>query len=208
MYIGPDNRQQIGKEWWGERELNFSLVLWVNVHHPLYINREFVFSFSCGSYWLLLWWFIQTSVFLKWDYQILSNHLLFAVQSMIQWRSSGFSHERGVHELHLLFLILKSLWQGILSQSTLIIITISLSSLVLTRWWYLPAVVEDVPVRSRINRCLKYWPCTTKYQPLLSLLTQYMTLSPRNTQSSQMNLVCSCFDTMMIFASLGWTSRD
>ena len=67
--------------------------------------------------------------------------------------------------LYILFLILKSLWQGILSQSTLIIITISLSSLVLTRWWYLPAVVEDVPVRSRINRCVKYWPCTTKYQP-------------------------------------------
>ena len=65
VYIGPDNRQQIGKEWWGEKELNFSLVLWVNIHHPLYINREFVFSFSCGSYWLLLWWFIQTSVFLK-----------------------------------------------------------------------------------------------------------------------------------------------
>ena len=104
--------------------------------------------------------------------------------------------------LHLLFLILKSLWQGILSQSTLLIITTSLSSLVLTRWWYLPAVVEDVPVRSRINRCLKYWPCTTKYQPLLS------SSSPRNTQSSQLNLVCFCFDTMMIFASLGWTSRD
>ena len=157
---------------------------------------------------VLFWRFIQTSVFLKWDLQIQSNHLLFAVQSMIQWRSSGFSHERGVHEfVYFVFDLEITLTRYFVSKHAHnhhnhFLLLFWQDGDICQPWWKMYQYDRELIVALNIDLV----PSSTNH--CCPLLTQYMTSSPRNTQSSQMNLVCSCFDTMMIFVSLGWTSRD